>query len=284
MAGLESIDVQIEQIISLDPGGRGVGSLLVAGDLAAAADELMRARRVWILTGFVIPALKTGETDGPPGAISLASGLLRLGIPTTIVTDPLNGAIMDRSGLSEVEFPLPELLRKERPTHVVAIERPGRAMDGRFHTMDGRIISLEDEVASLFDRASAEEGIVTIGIGDGGNEIGMGKVFERVVRSIPHGERIASVVSADRLIVAGTSNWGAWGLLASLSIRASTDLLPADEVARNDVTRFVAAGGVDGRTGRSEASVDGLGMDEYLAVLRELRMLINDSRATESIE
>jgi hypothetical protein len=271
---LESIDAQIEAIVLSDPGARGVHQLLLPGDLAGAADELMRAQRVLILTGFVIPALKTGETDGPPGAVALASGLWRMGIATTIVTDPLNGVIFDRSGLSLVELPLPDLWERERPTHVVAVERPGRAMDGRYYTMSGIEISQMDEVASLFDRAAAEEGIVTIGIGDGGNEIGMGKVFERVVRSIALGEKIASVVSADRLIVAGTSNWGAWGLLASMSIRAEEDLLPTDEEAWDAVKAFVSAGGVDGRTGRPDLSVDGLGMEEYLFPLRQLRDLI----------
>ncbi len=53
-------------------------------------------------------------------------------------------------------------------------------------------------------------GTVTIGVGDGGNEIGMGRVRARVVRDVPNGAKIASVVRTDHLMVAGISNWGAW--------------------------------------------------------------------------
>ncbi len=262
MAGLESIETEIERIISFDPGGRGVRDLLVEGDLSAAATELLQAKSVWILTGFVVPSVGKGETDGPPGAMALASGLAQLGISARVVTDPINGKILARAGVAAM-IASASLWDGPRPTHVVAMERPGRAADGKCYSMGGiELPSSTDEVSALFDQA-VERGIVTIGVGDGGNEIGMGKVRERVVRSIPHGEKIASVVSADRLIVAGTSNWGAWGLLTAMSLRASMHLLPTEKEAWDSVEKFVFAGGVDGRTGKSEASVDGLKRDQY---------------------
>lgn len=36
----------------------------------------------------------------------------------------------------------------------------------------------------------------------------------RVVRDVPNGTKIASVVRTDHLIVAGTPDWGAWGVAA----------------------------------------------------------------------
>lgn len=42
-----------------------------------------------------------------------------------------------------------------------------------------------------------------LGIGDGGNEIGMGKVFNTVVKNISHGEKIACTVKAEMLIASG---------------------------------------------------------------------------------
>lgn len=44
--------------------------------------------------------------------------------------------------------------------------------------------------------AVLELGEVTIGIGDGGNECGMGKVYDLVVEHVPLGEHIACEVSS----------------------------------------------------------------------------------------
>ena len=60
--------------------------------------------------------------------------------------------------------------------------------------------------------------ITTIGIGDGGNELGMGKVFDKVVSHVPYGKDIASSVSCDYLITCGVSNWGGFGLAAGIYI------------------------------------------------------------------
>ena len=52
--------------------------------------------------------------------------------------------------------------------------------------------------------------ITAIGIGDGGNEIGMGKLpWELIRRNIPHSGLVACRVPTDHLIVCGVSNWGA---------------------------------------------------------------------------
>jgi hypothetical protein len=116
-------------------------------------------------------------------------------------------------------------------------------------------------------------GVVTVGVGDGGNEIGMGRVRARVVRDVPRGARIGSVVRTDHLVVAGTSNWGAWGVTAHLGLVAGRDLLhTAAEEAR--LTRaMVAAGGVDGLTGVRGPTVDDLPLALHQSMLETLRAL-----------
>lgn len=54
------------------------------------------------------------------------------------------------------------------------------------------------------------------GIGDGGNELGMGKVHDKIKQNIPNGETIASKESADFIITCGVSNWGGYGLCFAL--------------------------------------------------------------------
>ena len=55
-------------------------------------------------------------------------------------------------------------------------------------------------------------------VGDAGNEIGMGKVHQRVVNGIANGRHIANTVATDHLITSGVSNWGGSALVAALAI------------------------------------------------------------------
>ena len=58
----------------------------------------------------------------------------------------------------------------------------------------------------------------------------MGNVRPRIARAGPLARRIASVVKVHHLVVAGTSNWGAYGIVAELSALAGRPLLhSADE-------------------------------------------------------
>ena len=66
--------------------------------------------------------------------------------------------------------------------------------------------------------AEKDDRISTTSIGDGGNELGMGKVKEQVEKHVKHGKEIACVVSCDYLITAGVSNWGGYALAVGLHV------------------------------------------------------------------
>jgi len=118
--------------------------------------------------------------------------------------------------------------------------------------------------------------ITTIAIGDGGNELGMGRfLWENLVAAIATGPagKIACRVAADIALLAGTSNWGAYALaLAVANLRGqkltSSWLQPAGQEQLIEV--LVAAGAVDGRTRLSEPTVDGLTIDDYLGTLSDM--------------
>jgi hypothetical protein len=113
---------------------------------------------------------------------------------------------------------------------------------------------------------------VTIGVGDGGNEIGMGNVRARLVRSRSPLARIASVVRVDHLVVAGTSNWGAYGLVAALGREVGRELLHPPSLEARLIDACVRAGAVDGITRRAEPTVDGLDASAHAAVVELLRL------------
>jgi hypothetical protein len=267
----------IENTIARDPGGRNIFGIALTDQLRLAAQSLRFARRVGIVSGFHIPEANAGETDGPPGAKVVGQALAALGIEVDYITDPLNAALFTAISLTPL-VDVERYLDDAKPTHLVSIERVGRAADGRYRNMHGMDIGAGTApLDELFLRGSAM-GLTTIGIGDGGNEIGMGKVFASALAAIDHGDKIACIVPTDFVITAGVSNWGAYGLAGALSVLEGRDLLPSAEDAGRDIEIMVERGqAVDGVTHRSTATVDGLPLSESLRMLESVRRQITVS-------
>ena len=121
----------------------------------------------------------------------------------------------------------------------------------------------------------------TIGIGDGGNEIGMGTIpWEELRRRLEgrHAARIPCRVQTDWTIIAGTSNWGAYALAAALLVLrdAVGALREADREHQRHVLEEMVAHGpaVDGATGRREPTVDGLPFLTYIQPWEGIRRLL----------
>lgn len=261
----------IENLIARDPGHRNILPLIQRDHLRLAAQSLLRAERVLITSGFPILRAGAGETDGPPGAWAIGQALGKLGIEVAYLTDPCHENLFRAMGAGPLIPFGPDLLDRESFSHLIAVERPGRARDGRYYNMRGEdITELLQPVDELFIRAEGRK-VVTIGIGDGGNEVGMGKVFRGVTRAIQEGARIASTVLTDYVVVSGVSNWGAYGLVGALSVLCGRDLLPRSSEIRDSVLRLVEAGAVDGLSGRREPMVDGLSLEHTLELVEEIR-------------
>ncbi len=267
----------MENLIASDPGGRNVFGLVVADQLRLAAQSLRLGKRVGIVSGFYIPQAGAGETDGPPGAKIVGDALHALGIEVDYITDRWNEPLFRALDLEPLLDPH-DYVTRVQPTHLVAVERAGRGRDGRYRNMRGLDISATTApLDGLFLEAS-RRGLTTIGIGDGGNEIGMGKVFAEALSTIDHGADIASTVATDFCIAAGVSNWGAYGLAGALSVLAGRDLLPAAENCVKDIVRVVQTGGaVDGVTHRRVATVDGLDLSVSVRMLENIRRQITPS-------
>jgi hypothetical protein len=274
----------LESLILRDPGERNVAAFWRGNQLEASAASLGTATRVVITTGFPVAGedgALVPETDGPGAAVALGQALTALGSEVRYVSDSLCAPLLEALGaqpLDAVDWSVsdPELVPKARtylaehaPSHLVSIERPGRAADGHYYTMKGRRIT---EAVSALDelfRLAREQGTPTLGIGDGGNEIGMGGL--PVADAVEHGETIASVVATDWTVVAGVSTWGAYALIAALSQAAGRDLLPTDVDVRARLNAVLDAGAVDGVTGRRAPMIDGLAIDVTLEMLEAIR-------------
>ena len=284
-----------------------------------AAERLVHAARerpdapVLIATGFPegggVP-----ETDGPVGAALLARALfLGLGVISVIVVDEDWEAMMHAtcrgaglapralpaSGRAEpIEFLRPvyiqtvpkdttgcravtqSLLQQTQPSLLLAIERPGCNARGLYHGLGGR--PLDGMVADL-DQLFIEArglGLPTIGIGDGGNELGMGVIAEDLPRfspkavdcGIPGRGGVGAATAVDWLVVSNVSNWGATGIVAALSALLDNPTVFHDpELETRSTTLCVAHGGVDGMFMAPEPAVDGIDAREWEGMVRTLR-------------
>lgn len=162
---------------------------------------------------------------------------------------------------------------------------------GRCHNMRGEVIDLVTApLHRLFDSIAAQRlPIMTVGIGDGGNEIGMGALPWHLLSELtdPRGgsagrtnllSRVACRVTTDHTIVAGVSNWGGFALaLAVAAMRglAAAELAGAVDRQADLVETLVAsAGAVDGFSGRCEPLVDGLDHGAHLSPLTQMYNLL----------
>ena len=230
---------------------------------------------VLIFTGFPVPPLYKFETDGPLGAIALARALIHLNVkPLIIVERELIGVMVKLAlalklrvkvgktlhrGVGIRAFPIDESKAKEEalrlfsrfhPSAVVFIEKPGRSANGKYYTM--RLEDISDYVSKV-DQVipiASKLGILTIGIGDGGNEVGMG---------ILHGisPKVNVVTRTDELLVSTVSNWGAYALIAGLSIiRNDIEILHRSDYEEKLIREAVSVGLIDGILKRKSFSVD----------------------------
>jgi hypothetical protein len=317
MSNTTSVAKVVEQLVTSDVGGRAtIGTIREAAVQEQGRTPAMQAAKlladsveagddVVILTGFVIPPTMEPETDGPPGAVSLARALdAGLNANPVIACDPnaietckttaTAGGLSVQKRRSAREsarsvaveaFPADrgaaetyaEDLLSLDPAAVVAVEKVGPNQAGVYHNMAGYDVSEEtSKVDELYARL---DDVPTIAVGDAGNEIGMGVVEERVRKDIEYGatcqcdcgDGIACTISTDVLVPAAVSNWGANGIVTCLGHLLDRQLLHEPSVERRMLVEGAMAGAVDGIGGGTTSWCDGLPTDVNEAVVRLLR-------------
>ncbi|MDZ7342036.1 MAG: DUF4392 domain-containing protein [candidate division KSB1 bacterium] len=168
--------------------------------------------------------------------------------------------------------PPPDDLTRQMYASVGPGELAGNCLNMQGKSMDRVTAPLHE----LFDKANHSAGsIYTIGIGDGGNEIGMGSIpWKIIATNIRHGigAKIACSVATDATIVAGVSNWGAYALTAGLYAYLDRVANWQQLFARASETELMkifyrTQSAVDGRLLKPAMSVDGIPWEVHLQVL-----------------
>jgi hypothetical protein len=288
---------------------------------AKALHERVKAGdRVLVVTGAGSwPWLPKGETDGPLGAAAIAHALdAALSAKPVLVAEERNmGPVLAASaavGLMTADdalfeartgvvlpspFPLGSaageaealrLMDKHKPAAIVFVEKAGVNQNGLFHSILGtsRTDGMMANAHHLIPLAKAR-GVVTIGIGDGGNEIGFGMVVEAVRDIQPFGRvsknpadgGVATVTATDVLVSAAVSNWGAYGVAAMLAaLVRNPDALHGVDAERRMLIDCVKAGGMDGAVAKMVPLVDGTSPEVQTGLLTILHEIVRNGLKT----
>jgi hypothetical protein len=273
--------MSIENIV-LSQDQRGISALrpYLPPDFCERAASLIldHSGTVLIATGFYIPAGAAPETDGPPGAVALGRVIASLGSRVLYVSDaysaPVLRGLLGR-GEEVLEFPIvdhqtswthaADLITSLAPSLTIAVERCGLTDEGVYRDMRSVDVSAYHAKIDYLFRIHD----CSVGIGDGGNEIGMGSVAAAIPLVMPMAGR-PSVTSTTRLVISSVSNWGAWGVMAAMSKLRKQNLLPTVPEARDLLLQTIALGAVDGTTGKRTESVDGFPLKDNDRVLAEM--------------
>jgi hypothetical protein len=281
---------------------------------------------VFIATGWpdrphISPAI--AETDGPPGAALLGRALHRglKAVPFFLIEENLVSSmrtVAQAAGFrmlfpdealaaaqspsaihasTVLEFPTDSehaktkatsLLEQYKPSGVITIEKGGMNEKGIIHTSRGHDTTEHMAKADFLVAEAKRKGLLTIGIGDGGNEIGMGNIREVIRKLLPFGDRcrcpcgtgIAPVSEVDVLVPATVSNWGAYGIAACLAILLKDTTVFHDPGVEQWVLQHASdAGFIDGISGFVEPGADGLSSETHCHLVALLAGIVRRGAA-----
>lgn len=317
-----TLDLPFRRVIELlyPPARKKAGEPL-AMKAAKGLKRVLKARDVvFIATGWpdrphITPEI--AETDGPPGAAVLGRALYRgfTAIPFFLIEENLVRAmerVVQSAGFRILKpdetiasahspsaihaatvlgFPAaPEsakgkamsLIDEYKPIAIISIEKGGMNEKGIVHTSRGHDTTEHMAKIDFLVEEGKKRGILTLGIGDGGNEIGMGNIRDEIRETIPFGKQcncpcgsgIAPVTETDLLITATVSNWGAYGVAASLSILLENlQVFHYSGIEKWILEHASDAGFIDGISGFVEPGADGLDVEIHchlVALLGEI--------------
>lgn len=261
----------------------------------------------WVMPGF----FPYGETDGPIGAATIGRALaIGLNARMVVLTEPemvpITVATCRAAGLNVMTEE--DLQRAPRPPHrhnlyclvlpfpyddakavteakrlfdtykpkaLMAIEKNGPNKDGHYSMIDGSDNSeCQAKAGRLFEEARKRH-VLTIGIGDRGNEIGLGTIADVPRRILPFGEKATDSTVVDVLVTAAVSNWGASGIAAVLAAMLNEpDVMHDTATESRMLKRCIEAGGVDGFNCRPVPITDGMLESTQVAICALLNELV----------
>lgn len=305
----ESIDRLITTEIRLPYLERGIipalyeaarkdGDPIVYQIATAIKEQLDKGRnRIGIVTGFWDPEwMPYGENDGPIGAVVLGKALTLAGADVLYCVEkevvPVIKKMCKRLNTPADIYALSRdcgednaKLAQQVDT-AIFIEKCGPSKEGIYHLATGTARHGKDAPLELFVEKMAFLGKFTVGIGDIGNEIGFGKIYDEAREIVlpmgkeckcPAKDGIITGLATDFVLPAATSNLGAYGIVSALAIIiGNLELLHEPEDELDLIQICVDMQCIDGGFGEAINYVDGI---PAKAVAAQVELLKNIAKA-----
>jgi hypothetical protein len=268
------------------------------------ADALLAAKagsHIGMLTGVYIPRfLPHGEHDGPVGAVVLGKVLTQLGMRVSVlVEEPVVQVVKglcEALGADSVAAVNADEIRTDQDLDAwankldiaIAIEKAGINRKGIAHSASGTASRPREFYPygdGIVERMNALDKL-TIGIGDHGNEIGFGKVFDYAREVIAWGavckcpceDGIITQTATTLLFPTAICNWGVYGIVAAIALRTGNlDLLHRPETELRALDASLAKGCVDGSSGKPIPAQDSVPAEASAAMCRLLCTIVEQS-------
>lgn len=252
-----------------------------AGLLGMALHRAMDAMIIFLIEESLVPAMERVCTSVGfkiiPSKELLAAAESRaplhsaavLGFPTEI---------------SEAEEVSVSLINMFPVRGIISIEKGGMNEKGVIHTSRGDDTTGPMAKIDILMKKAEERQIVTIGIGDGGNEIGMGVIAEGLRQWLPFGKQcrcpcrggIVPITKTDFLVPAAVSNWGAYGISAMIAIlEEKREAFHSSEIEHRVLLACIDAGLIDGGSGYVSGGVDSLSPSIHMSMVNLLGTLVD---------
>lgn len=298
-------------------------SPLCMGAAKLIHDNVREGDLVYLMTGFVLPPFRKAEMDGIVSTVMLARALVKaygarpvivchedclkaveslacvaglhmyrsipeaasMPISLTVTTMPEDRRLAESAATSLLDEGLPKL--------AVTVECPGPNDLGVFHNAGGLdVTDMEAKQDILFARLQ-DLGIMTISVGDLGNELGLGSLrpyldewAPRIGKdgcSCPCGAGIGTTTKADFVVTGTVSDWACLGIVAALAwLNADPEIMPSREMQERAMIKASEGGMID-MYGWLEPAVDGCSKEMCLALGTMMRELVSSSIRLEDI-
>lgn len=319
---LINIDYNGRSIDKLYAAARAKSDMPIIEKISDAIMQTPHDSYVFLTSGSVTRSWVTpsiGETDGPLGAAVLAKRIRELTSAIPVIFSevsllPSIKPVLSAAGLSVVSLEQAQIAQKEKsrgqtsvacllpfteddveapkqakklieemnPAMVISIEKAGFNEAGIYHNMRGHDYSFGRARVDYLIEEARKKKILTIGIGDGGNEIGMGAIIEAVKEHVKYGAEcqcgcgkgIAASTATDILLTGSVSNWACYAVCAALALKNNMPaLLHNSRDEQRLINTAIGAGMVDGATGKADPTVDGFSMEANCAMVDFIQML-----------
>jgi hypothetical protein len=180
-----------------------------------------------------------------------------------------------------------KMLDRMKPVAAISIERPGRNEKGCYHMANGR--SITDFVAKIDElfEGVGQRGGLTIGIGDLGNELGMGVLKEATKKFIFYGDKcqcgcgggIGASYPAEATLFGAISDDVAYGFLAALShLLSQPEILHSPEMEARILEAACNHGAIDGPLGLSALSIDYMDLRTHNLEIELMRDIVKSPK------